>query len=106
MSQSPSQRANISTDEYDVGEDGYSYNPNSDYYDTYTTHDEKNYQEKQEGVYYNLIVRDLGELEDKALVAMYESNLKINLDSYCTRHMTPCSELHHQQPCVVKYGGK
>ena len=77
MSQCPSQRANISTDAYDVGEDGYPYNPNSDYYDSYTTHIEDKYEEKQLEVY-NLMVWVLGEHKAKALVATHESNLKIN----------------------------
>ena len=100
MSQCPAQRANISTDEFEAGEDGYPYNPNSDYYDSYSTNSGDHYEEKQHGVY-NLMIRVLNEHEDKALVATYESNLKINLDSYCTRHMTPCYELQDQEPCVV-----
>ena len=60
MSQCPAQRANVSTDAYDGGEDGYPYDPNSEYYDSYTAHDEGNYEEKQGGIC-NLMVRVLGE---------------------------------------------
>ena len=29
------------------------------------------------------------------------THFDINLDSYCTRHMTPCYELEKPEPCVV-----
>ena len=93
------QKVNISTDEYDVDSDGYCYYPNSDYY--YTYRDDNGEQKQEEQGVYNLMVRILEPNEDKALVAAASPNFNINLDSYCTRHMTPCYELHNQEPCVV-----
>ena len=38
---------------------------------------------------------------DKAMAAGSISKFDINLDSYCTRHMTPCFLLEQPKPCVV-----
>ena len=31
----------------------------------------------------------------------FKASLNIKLNSYCTRHLAPCYELHHVKPCVV-----
>ena len=101
------QHAHISTDEYERADDGYGYNPSSDYYDTYNQEGQAynsnayEYKEEEQPGIFNLMVRVLEPTEDKAMVTAFRSNLDINLDSYCTRHMTPCYELQNQVPCVV-----
>ena len=80
---------NVSTDEYEQAEDGYPYHPSSDYYNSY-----------QHGAY-NVMVKVLGAKENATMVANFACSLSMNLDSYCTRHMTPCYELQNPKPCVV-----
>ena len=47
------------------------------------------------------MLRVLSAHENTAMVANFATSLSINLDSYCTRHMTPCYELRNPKPCVV-----
>ena len=91
---------NVSMDEYEQAEDGYPYNPSSDYYNSYQDNNEQEEEEQQHGVY-NVMVKVLGAKENATMVANFASSLSINLDSYCTRHMTPCYELQNPKPCVV-----
>ena len=48
-----------------------------------------------------MMVKVLGAKENASMVANFASSLNINLDSYCTRHMTPCYELQNPKPCDV-----
>ena len=98
-SQCGTQKVHVSTDEYEQAEDGYPYHPASDYYDSYQGNNEQE-EEEQQGVY-NVMVKVLGAKENASMVANFASSLNINLDSYCTRHMTPCYELQNPKPCVV-----
>ena len=84
------QHAHISTDEYERADDGYGYNPSSDYYDTYNQEGQAynsnayEYKEEEQPGIFNLMVRVLEPTEDKAMVTAFRSNLDMNLDSYCT----------------------
>ena len=46
-----STKVNVSTDEYEQAEDGYPYNPSSDYYNSYQDNNEQEEEEQQHGVY-------------------------------------------------------
>ena len=94
------QQAHVSTDEYERAEDGYPYHQYSDYYDVYNKEKEECETNSQHGLY-SLMVRVLGDTQEKAMAAGHVSKYDINLDCYCTRHMTPCLLLEQQQPCVV-----
>ena len=50
---------------------------------------------------HTLMIRVLGDVSERAMATGHVSKYDINLDSYCTRHMTPCFLLEQQQPCVV-----
>ena len=47
------------------------------------------------------MVRVLSEPGEKVLAARQHSVYDINLDSYCTRHMTPCFTLENSEPYEV-----
>ena len=112
------QHTHVSTDEFEQAPDGYPYYPQSDYYDSYNndayTNYSHNYQQEQEDVLeheavkgestpgiFNLMVRVLDSPRERAVAVRQHSVYDINLDSYCTRHMTPCFSLEQPQPCQV-----
>ena len=92
---------NVSTDEFEQAEDGYPYHPSSDHYQSYQYNNEQEEEEQQQHGIYNVMLRVLSAHENTAMVANFATSLSINLDSYCTRHMTPCYELRNPKPCVV-----
>ena len=78
----------------------------SDYYSNFEEehHEQENgedYNEQSQYGTYNVMVRVLEPSGEKACAVHQHSIFDINLDSYCTRHMTPCYELEKQEPCVV-----
>ena len=82
------------TDVYERADDGFEYNPHSDYYHTYSEDVDECDVKSQHGVY-NLMVRVVDD-GDRAI-----SKFDINLDSDCTRQMTPCFLSEQPTPCVV-----
>ena len=61
------QKANVSTDEYERADEGYAYDPYSDYYQTYNDEVQENEDTSKGGVY-NLMVRVVDD-GDKAMAA-------------------------------------
>ena len=94
------QKAQLSTDEYERADGGYAYNPQSDYYNTYNEDMDECEDKSQHGIY-SLMVRVVDDSGDTGMTAGSISKFARNLDSYCTRHMTPCFLLEQPKPCVV-----
>ena len=106
------QQAHVSTDEFDQAYDGYPYFPQSDYYNSYA---EPNVEEhKQEQVehesnneasrgFFSVMVQVLDSSEELAMAARQHSVYDINLDSYCTCHMTPCFSLEQPELCLLRF---
>ena len=102
--------AHVSTDEFDRASDGYPYYPHSDYYQAYAEDCEEEKQQSVEesgagehgtqGVF-SLMVRVMDNSTECAVAARQHSMYDINLDSYCTRHMTPCFSLESPEHYVV-----
>ena len=101
-------QAHVSTDEFERAQDGYPYNPNSDYYQAYNeAYAEENKQyddttaEEQSPGFFSVMMRVLDEPGESVLAARQHSVYDINLDSYCTRHMTPCFSLENAEAYEV-----
>ena len=111
------QQAHVSTDEFERAQDVYAYNPQSDYYQAYSeayadeskqAYDDTNGGEEQVQGFFSVMMRVLDEPGESALATRQHSICDINLDSNCTRHMTPCFSLNMPRDVrsTSDHGGK
>ena len=84
--------------------------PNSDYYQSYAeayadeskqAYDDSNVGDEQVPGFFSVMMRVLDEPGESVLAARQHSIYDINLDSYCTRHMTPCFSLENAEAYEV-----